>query len=361
MTEQSVVDLFKQIAGNQFGFFSRLNSVTDLMNRQIPTVSCDDTFGQVVGRAKVKSIESRAIIDPDDGDVIGVLKGSTICRCYPRFLNTLAEQDDDAGILKKPVSTMATRPVAHLPPTATPLEAIDILLQDENECLLIYEDPKSIMGVLTPIEFAKTIQLYYQVYNETQPLQRLRLVDLDELPLDEVFFRGAQTARDIMSLPATLNTGDSALTALAAMHENHTTVIPLLDKDGLVSGVLSLQDLLIGLAAPDNLQIFGQRPELTDAENESLILQGSLSWLPWETMRDSNDPALRDSAQSLAGTKASAVEPTTRLQAVISQLIESEDNVLLVKNGEYLEGVITLTDVLRIFKTLLKIGNWKAQ
>ena len=38
---QSVVDLFNQLARNEFGFFARLKSVTELMATQVPVVGSE--------------------------------------------------------------------------------------------------------------------------------------------------------------------------------------------------------------------------------------------------------------------------------------------------------------------------------
>ena len=357
-SQQSVVDLFKQIAGNQFGFFGRLQSITDIVDSEVPKASCDENFGNLVGRKDVRSVGSQAIFDPEDGELIGVLKHSTILRCYPRHLNTLSEKDDDARILSTNLSSLVTRPAPHLNPSAKPLDALEVFLNQDCDCLFIYEDPKNIMGVVTPKDVIKTMAVYYQIYSQVKPLQRLRLIDLDEMQLDEIFYRGAQTARDIMRTLPILDGGEPVLAAIKAMHDHQSTVVGLLDKKEVVSQVISLDDVLVAMATPTDLRVFSQ---VTESAEEELVVPGTkLDLVPWEEMCESKDPVLREQCNEIASPKTSNLEPTTRVQEVLGHLLTGHnDHVLLIKNGETLEGAITLRELLRIFKTLLRIQNWE--
>ena len=358
-SQQSVVDLFKQIAGNQFGFFSKLKSITDILDSEVPSGSCDLTFGQLVGRKDIRSIGTKAIFDPEDGDFLGVLKQSTLLRCYPRHLNTLSEKDEDERVVNTKLSTLVTRPAPHLSPSATPLDALEVFLNQDCDCLFVYDDPQSIMGVVTPKDVVKTMAVYYQIYSQVKPLQRLRLIDLDEMQLDEIYYRGAQTARDIMRAIPLLDGSEPVLAAIKTMHDSNSTIVGLWDKDESVSRIISLEDILIALSPPTDLRVFSMTSESGSDELE--VPGGRLDLIPWEEMCESKDPVLRDACFDIVAEKTSIIEPTSRLQEVLTQLLVGHtDHVLLVKDGDTLEGVITIRELLRIFKTLLRIQGWES-
>ncbi|MEM9603506.1 MAG: CBS domain-containing protein [Pseudomonadota bacterium] len=357
MAQQRVVDLFQQLARNEFGFFSRLESVTDLMDPQVPTASCDTSFGHLVGRKDVRSIGSVGVIDPDDRQLIGVLSRSTIQRCFPRFLNTLAEKDDDVRILATKLTALVSRPVPNVPSTTTPLEAVEFFLNGTGDCLFVYDDAKTVLGVVKPIDFLKTMMAYYQLYNQIKPLQRLRLIDLDALQIDEIFFRGAQTARDIMQPLVILDDSQTGLDAVKAMHEHETTVIGLRDQDGNVDTVLTTDDLLISMQAPEGIREMAHIASLPDASGGKPVSQ--LDLLPLNEISESSDPAFEEPLHALAGTNVTLIEPTTRIQEVLSQLIDAEEgHVLLVKNGTATEGTVTVREILRVNKMLFRIRAW---
>ena len=92
---QSVVDLFQQLARNEFGFFARLQSVSEIMSTTVPTVNSEMSIGDLIGRRDPCSLGSFAVVDSTKGDLIGLLKHTTILRCLPRYVNTLKESDRD--------------------------------------------------------------------------------------------------------------------------------------------------------------------------------------------------------------------------------------------------------------------------
>ncbi len=357
MSEQRVVDLFQQIASNEFGFFARLQTVMDLVDRQVPTVSCDDNFGLFVGRRDVRSMGSVGVIDPDDRQLIGVLDRTTVQRCYPRYLNTLVEKDDDAQILGMSLTSFVTRPVPHVPSTATPLAVLELFEKRQCDCVFVYDDSKKILGVVRPTDFLKTMMVYYQIHSQVNPLQRLRLVDLDTLQLDEIFFRGAQTARDVMGSIALIDESELVLAAVKAMHDNQTTVLGVLDESGDVTSVVTADDVFIAQSVPTDIRALAAIANRSDTKEGEAT--GKLALLPWDILSASRDPVMREPVQSLVGTKVATIEATTRVQEVVSQLLMSEEDlVFLVKSGSKVEGVITVDHILRIFKTLLKIQGW---
>ncbi len=345
---QSVVDLFQQLARNEFGFFARLSTVTEIMSTQVPRVSSDVSIGEVIGRKDPGTIGSFAVIDSERGELIGLLKQSTILRCLPRYLNTLKEADRDRNILTTNVCDVVTRKSPSLSPTATPLEALEILVQQDCDNILVYDDPHNIVGVVTPMNFACTMLLYYRVFQQLQPLQRLRLVDLDsELSLDEIFCRGAQTARDVMSAPIAISCGEPVATAITVMQENCVRYLPLLDESRQAVGVVTINDILMALQPPS-------RPNLLD---------GSLDRLPSiaDLLAAGQEPTLAEPVTSIAKGRMISVSPTTRLAETLGKLVETGRDIVLVQENGQLLGAVSLLDIVRVFRTLMRLQALKSQ
>lgn len=342
---QSVVDLFQQLARNEFGFFARLKTVSEIMSTNVPAVSSDASLRDVVGRRDPFSVGSLVVKDSEKGDLIGLLQQSTILRCLPRYLNTLKESDRDRTILTGNVCDYVTRRAPHVCSAATPLEVLELMMRQHCDCILVYDDPHEILGVVTPVNFACTMLLYYRVFQTLQPLQRLRLVDLDSnLSLDEIFCRGAQTARDVMGAPVVISNREPVAAAIKLMQEEALEFLPLGDEDNHVTGVASRNDILMALQPPS-------RPSLIQQVN------GLPHWT--DLLATDLEPTLAEPISSVAKGRLISVAPTSRLAETLSKLTETGRDVVMVQENGQLLGTVSLTDIVRVFRTLMRLQTIK--
>ena len=338
---QSVVDLFQQLARNEFGFFTRLQTVTELMSTSVPTVSSEASIGDIIGRRDPSTIGSLAVVDSAKGDLIGLLKHTTILRCLPRYLNTLKEGDRDRAILTTNVCDLVTRRSARISLSGTPLEALEMMVQKNADCVLVYDDPHELRGVITPMNFASTMLLYYRVFQQVQPLQRLRLVDLDsDLSLDEIFCRGAQTARDVMNTPVAVSSREPVATAITLMRDNGVQYLPVLDDRKQVIGVVSQDDILIALQPPARLNLLDEACELPALD---------------ELLASDHEPTLSEPVSNIAKSRLISVSPTSRLAETLTKLTETGRDAVLVQDEGQLLGIVTLSDIVRVFRTLMRL------
>ncbi|MBL8815842.1 MAG: CBS domain-containing protein [Planctomyces sp.] len=342
---RSVVDLFQQLARNEFGFFARLQSVCELMSTTFSTVTSDHSLGDVVARRDPMQIGPQIVLDASKQDVIGLLKHSTILRCIPRYLNTLKEGDRDRAILATNVCDLVTRRSPVLPTTATPLDALEVMLRQSVDCILVYDDPASVKGIITPMNFACIMLLYYRVYHQLQPLQRLRLVDLDsDLSLDEIFCRGAQTSRDVMSSPFALHSREPVAAAIQLLHDQRASHVPLTDDNGQLCGVVSQNDILLALQPPG-------RPHLADF---SVPLPAVT-----DLLASGHEPTLSEPVSSVARSRLVSVTPTTRLTETLALLTETGRDIVVVQEQAQFLGVVSLIDIVRVFRTLMRLQTIK--
>ncbi len=343
---QSVIDLFQQLARNEFGFFERLQTVSEIMSTNVPTVSSEVSIGEMIGRRDPLAVGSMAVIDAAKGDVIGLLKHTTILRCLPRYVNTLKECDRDRSILTTNVCDLATRKSPHVSPSARPLQVLEIMVRQNCDCVLVFDDPHELRGIITPVNFASAMLLYYRVFQTLQPLQRLRLVDLDsELSLDEVFCRGAQTARDVMSQPVIVPAREPVATAVKLMQECGVDHLPILDEKNQVTGVVSRNDILMALQPLS-------RPGLLD---HSVDLPPLI-----DLLASGQEPALSEPISAVAKGRLISVSPTSRLADVLVRLAETGRDIVVVQDDAQIQGTISLADIVRVFRTLMRLQLLKS-
>ena len=201
------------------------------------------------------------------------------------------------------------------------------------------------MGIVTPLNFANTMLLYYRVFQTLAPLQRLRLVDLDsDLSLDEIFCRGAQTARDVMSPAMTIAAREPVATAVNCMSDNHVQFLPLLDEQNRVVGVASQNDVLTCLQPPSK-----------PCQIDQSIAMPSLV----DLLSCGQEPVLAEPVSSIAKTRMIVVSPTSRLAETLTKLVETGRDVVLVQDGDHLLGTVTLHDIVRVFRTLMRLQTLK--
>ena len=342
---QSVIDLFQQLARNEFGFFERLQTVSEIMSPDVPTVSSEVSIGEMIGRRDPLAVGSTAVIDAAKGDVIGLLKQTTILRCLPRYMNTLKECDRDRSILTTNVCDLVTRKSPHVSPSAKPLEVLEILVRQNCDSILVFDDPHELRGIITPVSFASAMLLYYRVFQTQQPLQRLRLVDLDsELSLDEIFCRGAQTARDVMSQPVTVPGREPVATAIKLMQDYEVGHLPILDEKNQVTGVLSRNDILMALQPPSH-------PGLMD---HSVDLPPLI-----DLLASGLEPVISEPISSVAKGRLISVSPTSRLADVLIRLAETGRDIVIVQDDAQIQGTISLADIVRVFRTLMRLQSLK--
>ena len=337
----SVVELFQKLARNQFGFFERLQTVAEFMTTKVATVDSESSLSDLVGRRDPATFGSLAVIDSAKRDVIGLLKQTTLLRCLPRYLNTLKEKDRDSAILSTNVCDLASRRFIHVSPSASPLEALETMFEHRTDCLLVYDDPHDLRGMISIADFARIMLLYYHVYQQPQQLQRLRLIDLDsDLSLDEIFCRGAQTSRDVMRNPLAVSAQEPVAVAIRMMEENDVRQLPVLNEKDQASSVISLNDILIALHPPCN-------PKLMDHSRPLPLLVDLLS--------DTHDPVLSEPVSSVARGRLISVSPTTRLTETLAHLLETGRDTVVVQDNDQLQGSIALDDVARVFRTLMRL------
>ena len=340
----NALELLRQLERNEFGFFQKVRHVSDLMTREVPTLTLDDNLETAIQLFKDTKASHAPVIDPEKKDVVGLVSDRDLLRHRPRYVGTLGEQEDDRRVMRTPVSFMMVRSPAHVGQNGSLRDSLSLLLDHHLDCLVVYDDPTQVEGLLSRDDFLNSVLLYQRFCLRVGQLRRLRLVDLDKgLPIDEIFRRGAQTVRDVMTFPApTVNCEQTVAEAIARMQELKVRHLVVVDDQELATGVLSDRDVVKALPPP--------RTGAAPATNGKAF-QGALF------ASEKYDPALKARVASIMSPKLFTVAPESLLVEAISTLTEKHIHCLPVKDRERrLVGLLTVTDVLRVIRMVMKLG-----
>ncbi|MCA9086611.1 MAG: CBS domain-containing protein [Planctomycetaceae bacterium] len=343
----SVVQLFHQIARNDFGFFQQVRAVSDVMTRssELVTLTLDTTFEMAWEKFRRSGTQHAPVINPEDQKVVGIVSDRDLLRHRPRFLGTAAETDADQKAIRENVSRFMTRSPIWCSAGASPVRAMSLMLDHHIDCVLVSEDGRTLDGIVTPQNFIVTLLLYHRVCTRDFNLKRLRLVDLDlnnGIPLDEIFARGAQTVRDVMTKDAhSVNRDDQLLTAISQMQDREIRHLPVVAADGKLVGMLSDRDVLKVLPTPRQRSEEPQirfRQTLFETEDKAILHERVDAVMNKQIHGVHPDMLLTDALAILQGNSLSGVP-------VVDQ------------QTQQLTGMLTTSDVLRVFRVVMQIGS----
>ena len=341
----SVVDLFNQIAKNDFGFFQQVHSVSDVMNSEPCCLTLDHTFEQAWEQFERCGTCHAAVVNPEDQSIVGVISDRDLLRHRPRYMGTAAEGDNDHKALRNGVTKFMTRNPIWCTKDTSPVDVMSLMLNHHIDSVLVSPDGRTLEGIVTPRDFVHTLLLYHRVCTRDFSLKRLRLVDLDlcnGLPLDEIFSRGAQTVRDVMSKSVhTLNRDDLVSTAIKRMQDLEVRHLPVLNSEQQLAGIVSDREILRCLPTPQ------QRSEEPQQRfRESLFSSDDKS-------------VLHERVESIMTKKDNMVHADMLLTDAMTVFQNSSLSglpVIYADTGK-LCGIITTSDILKVFRVVMQIGS----
>ena len=340
----SVVDLFHQIAQNDFGFFQQVKSVADVMTKEPDCLCLDDTFDSVSDKFRRGRIQHAPVLNPEDNSIVGIVSDRDLLRHRPRLLGKAAEGEADQKALRDGVTRFMTRNPIWCSPDRSPIHVMSLMLENHIDCVVVSSDGKTLDGIVAPMNFMLTLLLYHRVCTRDVDLRRLRLVDLDfnnGIPLDEIFARGAQTTRDVMTKDVEcINHDDQLATAMEKMQDLEIRHLPVLNGEGKLIGMLSDRDVLKYLPVPMNRsEEPGQRFRATLFETD-------------------DKASLHARVDEVMNTETHAVTPDLLLTDAMATIQEKQiSGIPVVDSGDgTLCGIMTTSDILRVFRVVMQLG-----
>ncbi len=340
-----VVELFNQIAENDFGFFQKVHAVGDMMTKEPATLSLDDTYSDAVEMFRRGGFHHAPVLNPEDQSVVGIVSDRDLLRQHPPGLGTGAERDDDHKVLQQSVSRFMTRHPVWCTKECSPIRALSLMLEHHVDSVLVSPDGQTLDGIVSPRNFLQLLLLFHRVCTRDADLRRLRLVDLDlrkGIPLDEIFSRGAQTVRDVMTKSVECVGSDERLSAaMARMQDLEIRHLPVLNGDGRLVGMLSDREILQALPS------LRQRSEEPDRRFRQTLFATD------------DKPVLARRVDGVMREDMHAVSPDTLLTDVMVVFRDRSVSGLPVVESESgrLCGIITTSDILRVVRVVMQIGR----
>jgi CBS domain-containing protein len=78
-----------------------------------------------------------------------------------------------------------------------------------------------------------------------------------------------------------------------------------------------------------------------------------------DLLASGQEATLSEPVTSVAKSRVITVAPTSRLSETLSRLVETERDVVVVQDEKQLLGTVSLADVVRVFRTLMRLQNIK--
>ena len=338
---QGVVNLFNQLAQNDFGFFQKIRSLEDIMTHGVKSLGLDDTYEVVVDFFRKNGFHHAPVIE--EGDVVGIISDRDVLRHRPPKLGSAAEEDNDHLALRTPASQFMTRATIALPANSSPIRALSLMLDNHVDSVLVHDGNKQVVGIMTPRDFMKMVLLFHRVCTGRPSLVRFRLVDLDltrGIPLDMIFSRGARSVRDVMTKDVKcLAETDTVATAIELMQTLEVRHLPVIDESQGLIGMVSDREVLRCLPLPAPRLEFNVsqhfRAPLFAVDDDRVLGQPVTSVMNRNPTTTNSDCLFVDAIGFL-------------LEQTISGLpvVDAESKVV---------GMFTTTDVLRVLRIVLQM------
>jgi CBS domain-containing protein len=74
-----------------------------------------------------------------------------------------------------------------------------------------------------------------------------------------------------------------------------------------------------------------------------------------DLLASGQEATLSEPITSIAKSRLITVSPTSRLSETLSRLVETERDVVVVQDEKQLLGTVSLSDVVRVFRTLMRL------
>lgn len=339
-----VINLFSELAENDFGFFQRVSTVAKIMTADVRSVTLDHTFEHTEELFRRHRIHHAPVLD-DDGSVVGVVSDRDLLRHRPRLLGKAAEGDDDHLALKSKVSSFMTRGAILVPSNGSLVNAISLMLDHHVDCVLVHDEEHQLEGILTPRDIMNLVLLFHRVCTYGDDLQRFRLVELDltrGLPLDMIFSRATRSVRDVMTKDVRcLSTSDSIADAIDLMKSLHVRHLPVVDENQQLLGMVSDREVLHYLPLP----VPRPNPRATPEFRDTLFAVA-------------DKRSLRESVVTIMEKNPLTVKQNDLFTSAINVFLSNTVSGLAVVGADNrLCGIVTASEVLRVVRITLQFAS----
>ncbi len=372
-----LIDLIDDMCNGKDVFFRSVRLVEDIMNHDIKTLTLDDTVEGCLKFMKDYKVRHVPVVDiPTEKDgkpyFVGIVSQRDLFRQISPYVGKIGEEKTDLKAMRQTLGQVVTRnPKSVSPQTLIP-DMITFMVEDHIDMVPVLADG-DMVGIVTSADIVKLFvrldairQLH--VRDPALPVsawpsqdgrepksgkvggtpqggnpKNKQLLDLLSGGSDEVvdvLSLVLRTVEDVMTEQVVwLEEQDNLAKAMDVMQEGKFRHVPIVDKEGRLTGIISDRDILRYLPMRSRQgQIQGPR----SAENRAEVFRSDLFDVAPE------DASLGLPVKNIMSQEIVHVLPTCSFYDAVKMLHEMKISCLpVVDDQKKLRGIVTATDVMR--------------
>ncbi|MCH7557121.1 MAG: CBS domain-containing protein [Planctomycetes bacterium] len=354
-----LIDLIDDMCEGKDVFFRSVRLVEDIMSHDIKTLTLDDTVEvclKFMKDYKVRHVPIMEIPTEKDGKpyFVGIVSQRDLFRQISPYVGKIGEKETDLKAMRQTLGQVVTRnPKSASPQTPIP-DMITFMVEDRIDMVPVLDDG-DMVGIVTSADIVKLFvrlgairQLHVKAGKageapqggNSKNKQLLDLLSGGSNEVVDVLSSVLRTVEDVMTdQVVSLEEQDNLAKAMDVMQEGKFRHVPIVDKQGRLTGIVSDRDILRYLPMRSRQsQVQTARSAGTSAE----IFRSKLFDVAPE------DASLGLSVKSIMSQEIVHVLPTCSFYDAVKMLHEMKISCLPVVDDEKkLRGIVTATDVMR--------------
>jgi CBS domain-containing protein len=336
-----LIDLIDEMCAGEDVFFHHVRVAADIMTQDPQTLTLDDTAEACLAFMRRNRVRHIPVVEaaPDGGDkrvLVAVVSGRDIGRHLSPYVGKLGQQDVDARGLHEPLAQFATRKPKSVPPEASMTELIGTMVENHIDLVPVVRDG-GLAGIVTSTDILKLFMRIHkvrQLCEQKVPQKKMRLLDLNsgKVKAAGLFYTCFQTVEDVMTeAPVCLEDTDNLGRAIELMRKGKFRHLPVLDKHGMLLGIVSDRNVLRQLPGPRRNR----------AAETSEFRSGLFNVNP-------ADPCLKMPVKQIMMAEVKHVPPNCTIYDAATMMHDLRIGSLAVTDEtKKVRGIVTTTDLMR--------------
>ena len=354
-----LIDLIDDMCEGKDVFFRSVRLVEDIMNHDIKTLTLDDTIQACLKFMKDYKVRHVPVMDiPTEKDgkpfFVGIVSQRDLFRQLSPYVGKIGEEEADLKALRQTLGQVVTRNPRSVSPQTPIPEMITFMVEDRIDMVPVLDDG-DMVGIVTSadiVELFVRLDVIRQLHvkagkaggipqgGNPKNKQLLDMLSGGSNEMADVLSSVLRTVEDVMTDQIVwLEEQDNLAKAMDVMQEGKFRHVPIVDKQGRLTGIISDRDILRYLPMRSRQsQVKGARSAGTSAE----VFRSNLFDVAPE------HASLGLPVKSIMSREIVHVLPTCSFCDAVRMLHEMKISCLPVVDDEKkLRGIVTATDVMR--------------
>ena len=349
-----LIDLIDDMCEGKDVFFRSVRFVEDIMNHDIKTLTLDDTVQvclKFMKDYKVRHVPIMEIPTEKDGKpyFVGIVSQRDLFRQISPYMGKIGEEETDLKAMQQTLGQVVTRNTRSVSPQTPIPEMITFMVEERIDMVPVLDDG-DMVGIVTSADIVKLFvrldairQLHVKAEKaggtpqdgNSKNKQLLDLLSGGSDEVADVLSSVLRTVEDVMTEQVVwLEEQDNLAKAMDVMQEGKFRHVPIVDRQGRLTGIISDRDILRYLPMRSRQgQVQGARSEVFRSNLFDVAPEDASLGLP---------------VKNIMSREIVHVLPTCSFYDAVKMLHEMKISCLPVVDDEKkLRGIVTATDVMR--------------